>query len=110
MKGLKEKLSRMVSDIFNCHCIQAVPFNFVSRQFNNISVRLHVTKEKIRKYELHFWHLHRLQFQARNLSCQSQTRRITRRIRDACRDVATVKIERSRRTSWAKRMQIPEKK
>lgn len=54
MKGLKEKLSRMVSDIFNCHCIQALPFNFVSRQFNDISVRLHVTKKKIREVRITF--------------------------------------------------------
>lgn len=87
---------------FNCYCIQAVPFIFVSRKFNN-TIHLHVMKKKIRTVRIIFLALISFAVPVRNLSCQSWTRRITRRIRDACRNIATVKIERFRRARWARR-------
>lgn len=92
--------------MFNCRCIH-LSFNFVSRKFNNVSSVCHEKKiRKVRTVRIIFLALASFAVPARNLSCQSWTRWITRQIRDACHNVVTVKIERFCGTRWMKRMQI----
>lgn len=91
--------------VLSCHYIQTLLLNFVSRKFNNIRL-LYVMKKEIRKVRtvrIIFLALTSFAVPVRNLSCQSRTRRITRRTHYACRNIATVKIERFCWTKWAKR-------